>query len=482
MSIYRSYFLKNNTLIENNRTNNSQNPVTEISYGTLNSDVSRFIFDIDLEPLIEKINSGDIKTNQIERHVLKLVNTIRFSPERIGGEFNDFITQRTASFDLDLYNINEEWDEGNGYDFVYIDEQFPNIPQQAVNWFDRKTDIPWTVKGGYIFSGNTSGATSGYTQILATQHFQVGNEDIEFDITDYINDRLFSGTTGYTATTSGTTYGLGLKFPDSLENLETLDRQAVAFHVKDTTTFFEPFIETVYDNRITDDRNHFYLDKDNELYLYSNVGGTLQDVTVNSVTIIDYNDIEVAIVSGDSIENIRKGVNRITLNINSDTYPDAVLFTDRWNITQNGKNKDIDQEFYLISPDNYFNFDLSNKVLSDNHYFMFSGIKEGENIKRDRFRKIFVETKDFYPNQDNNQTFEIEYRLYSSQNDKYEFDVIPWTKVDRTYKGYEFTLDTSWLIPQDYSLQVRMVEGDIFYVKEKVNFSVVSDGVTGAQN
>lgn len=473
MSIYRSYFSKNDTLIEDNRTNNSQNPVTEISYGTPNADVSRFIFEIDFKGLIEKIDSGTIKPEKIVRHVLKMVNTIRFSEDRVGGKFNDFVTDRTASFDLNLYNIDEDWDEGNGYDFVYIDEQFPQIPQQAVNWFDRKTDVPWTVEGGYI---------SGTTQVLASQHFEKGNEDIEIDVTDYINDRLFSGSTGYTATTSGVTYGLGLKFPDNLEILETLNRQAVAFHVKDTTTFFEPYIETIYDDRITDDRNYFYLDKDNELYLYSNVGGTLQDVTVNSVTIIDYNDVEVAVVTGTSIENIRKGVNRITLNIDSDAYPDAVLFTDRWNVTQNGKNKDIDQEFYLISQDKYFNFDFTNRVLSDNHYFMYSGIKQSENIKRGRFRKIFVETKAFYPNQDNNQTFDIEYRLYSSQNDKYEFDVIPWTKVDRTAQGYEFTLDTSWLIPQDYSLQIRMVEGDIFYVKEKLDFSVVSDGITGAQN
>ena len=55
MSRFRSYFIKNNTLIEDNRLNFSQNPVTEISYGTLNSIVSRFIFDIDLEPLIDFI-------------------------------------------------------------------------------------------------------------------------------------------------------------------------------------------------------------------------------------------------------------------------------------------------------------------------------------------------------------------------------------------------------------------------------------------
>jgi hypothetical protein len=48
MSVFRSYFLKNNTLIDNNLTNNSQNPVTEISYGTFDKQVSRLIFDVDL--------------------------------------------------------------------------------------------------------------------------------------------------------------------------------------------------------------------------------------------------------------------------------------------------------------------------------------------------------------------------------------------------------------------------------------------------
>lgn len=474
--LYRSYFSKNDTIIENNRTNNSQNPVTEIFYGTVNIDVSRYIFDIDFDGLIEKINNGDIKADQIQKHTLKLVNTIRFSPERVGGNFNDLITERTASFDLDLYDVNEDWDEGNGYDFVYIDEQFPNLPQQAVNWFDRKTDIPWSVEGGYVYSGNSTGATSGYTEIVGSQHFEVGNEDIEIDVTDYVNSRI-TGTTG----TTGTSYGLGIKFPDNIEALDTINRKAVAFHVKDTTTFFEPYIETEYDNRITDDRNYFFLDKDNELYLYSSVGGIGTDVTVNFVEILDFNDVVVATITGNSIENVRTGVYKISINIDSDLYPDAVLFTDRWNITQNAKTKSIDQEFYLISQDNYYNFTESNRILSDNYYFQYSGIKQSEKIKRGGFRKIFIDTKEFFkPDQNSNQSFDIEYKIFSSQNDKYTFDVIPWTKIDRTARGYEFTIDTSWLIPQDYSIQIRMVEGNIYYTKEKLDFSVINDGVSGA--
>ena len=88
MGIIRSYFSKNNTLIEDNRTNNSQNPVSEISYGTVNSLVSRLIFDIDVETLAERISSGEITQAQIGTHTLKMTNTIRQTPERISGIFD----------------------------------------------------------------------------------------------------------------------------------------------------------------------------------------------------------------------------------------------------------------------------------------------------------------------------------------------------------------------------------------------------------
>lgn len=466
MSVFRSYFSKNNTLIEDNRTNNSQNPVTEISYGTVVADVSRFIFDIDLQPLVDRINQGIIPVNSIQKHVLRMTNTIRYRPDLVGGKFSDCIQQRTGSFSLELFNINEDWDEGNGYDFVYQDEQNPQISEQASNWFDRKTGTPWTVEGAF---------SSGSSEIIGIQQFQKGNEDILIDITDYINSRIISGATGFT----GTTFGLGLKFPSDIEELETLYRQAVAFHAKKTNTFYEPFIETHFDTSINDDRNFFYLDKDNNLYLYSNVGGSTQDVTVNSVIILDHEDNEIAILTGDSIQQVRKGVYKISLHIDSEVYPDAVLFTDRWNVTVNGKTKNIDQEFYLISSDKYYNFDLFNSLNEDNYFFTYKGIAEGEKMKPDGLRRISIDIKQFYPNQDNNITYDVEYRLYVTQSDKFEIDVISWTKADRTFIGYEFLLDTSWLIPQDYFLEVRLKSNDIVKQKNPLRFTVISDGVTG---
>lgn len=472
MSIFRSYFLKNNTLIEDNRTNNSQNPVTEISYGTLNKQVSRFIFEIDLQPIIDRIEQGVINPDKIERHVLNLTNTIRYIPQLVGTRYADHETERAASFELELFNVGEDWDEGNGYDFVYIDEQFPQIPQQASNWFDRKTGIEWSSEGAYS-TGTTgvSGSTGG-TLVLATQRFEDGSENFTVDITDYINSRIFSGATGFTATT----FGLGIKFTDEIENIETLKRKAVAFHVKDTHTFYEPYIETYVNDEIEDDRNYFFLDKDNSLYLYANAGNFASDIEVTGVTIIDYKGNEIGVATGSTIEKVRTGVYRIIVNIDSDSYPDAVIFTDRWHIIQNGKNKDIDQRFYLINQDKYFNFDLSNRINFDNYHFNIIGILDNDRIKRGDIRRIEVDVRELYPNQNNNLPLDLEYRLYVTQDDKHQIDVIPFTKLDRTSIGYEFTMDTSWLIPQDYYLEMKISNGNVFNTKKPLRFSVVSDG------
>ena len=232
MSIFRSYFSKNNTLIEDNLTNNSQNPVTEISYGTVNSEVTRFIFDLDLEPLQHRIQQGIINPDRISYHVLRLTNTIKYDEEYLNKYMADGVTHRASSFDLEFFNLEEEWDEGSGYEFIYDDQAFILAPTGASNWYDRTTTSGWTSDGAY-----STGST-----VIGSQTFDKGNENIEIDVTDYVNARLGlstdSGLTGLTAST-----GIGIKFTDEFEALETLYRQAVAFFARKTHTSFEPHID-----------------------------------------------------------------------------------------------------------------------------------------------------------------------------------------------------------------------------------------------
>lgn len=471
MSTFRSYFKKNTTLIGNNLTNNSQNPVTEISYGTINEQPTRFIFDIDLTDLVEKINSGQIVPDSGMTHTLHMTNTISYAPQYLGQKSYSQNIDRATSFDLELFNINEDWDEGSGYDFIYNDTIIADAQIEASNWEKRKTDTPWSTYGAY---------ESGTTEIIGSQRFEKGNESLDIDITDYVNQRLtemgitgLTGTTGYT----GNSFGLGIKFPDELEDMLTEFREAVAFHAKNTNTWYEPHIETVVNDTITDDRNYFYLDKDNDLYLYVNIGGIKQNITINDVNIYDYEDNLLDTLSGDSIVNVSKGVYKITLNIDSDTYPDAVLFKDEWNITINGRDSQFNGEFYLISQDKYYTFNQSNQIEFDNYFFYFWGIGEGENITAGNVRKVKLTIKELYPNQNNFLPLDIEYRIFTTAGSKYEIDVIPFTKVDRTSSGYEFNLDTSWLIPQNYRLQIRLKDGDYYENKQTLSFNVVSNSL-----
>ena len=465
MSVYRSYFSKNNTLIDNNLSNNSQNPVTEISYGTFDKHVSRFIFDVDLTGLQEKIQNGFINPDRVTKHVLRMINTISLAPEYLGKKSYSYSIDRASSFNLELFKIAEDWDEGSGYDFEYYDKKFPyidvvnpNLIRQASNWFERKTGINWTDAGAY---------NTGTTEIIGTQRFERGNENIEIDVTDYINERL---------TGTSDSYGLGVKFIDIYEQLETEFRQAVAFHARRTNTFYEPFIETVIDDTIKDDRNYFYLDKANDLYLYVNIGSFPQNIQVNQVNIYDHEDNLIDVISGSSVENVSKGVYKITYFVDSEEYPDAVLFRDEWEIVINGRETKYNGEFYLISQEKYFAINQPSTINIDNYFFYFWGISEKEKVRFGGIKKIKLTIKELYPNQNNFLPLDIEYRLFTTVGKKYEIDIIPFTSVNRTNSGYEFNLDTSWLIPQDYFLQIRLKNGNYYENKQTLSFTVVSDG------
>jgi hypothetical protein len=478
VSIYRSYFQKNSTLIQNNNLNVSQNPVGEISYGTANKTVSRIIFKVDLQDLTDKIVSEGINKNSIISHKLVLTNTIAQRPDLLGGLSYSSSIERASSFSLDLFTLTEDWDEGAGYEFQFNDDALIMLPSGCSNWNYAKTNVLWENSGAY-FTGSTTGMTgttgstgttgttgmTGVTTtsiILASQNFPKGNEDVLMDITSYINNILYSGFTDY---------GLGLKMPTVIEKTPTLKRRSVAFHVKNTNTYFEPYIETIIDDTISDDRNFFYMDKSNDLYLYSNI----DNISISAVTINDFNGKVFIVIPASGVTKVKAGIYKISLTIPSALYPDAVIFNDIWTIIQNGLVKNISKDFYLISSESFYNFDLSNRLNPDNFHFSFFGIKSGELIKRGSRRRIDINVKQLYKNQDSNYPLNLEYRLYIKQSNDVQIDVIPFTSVDRTIVGYEFIVDTSWLIPQDYYLELKISDGTVFSIKESIGFTIISD-------
>ena len=111
MSILRSYFSRNNTLISNLYTNTARNPVIELNFGSSdlivpNYGFTRFIFDLDLDYLQEQIASGVISTGctSAMTHTLTMTNTSSFEADLINTNMSNG-RKRAASFDLILFRI-----------------------------------------------------------------------------------------------------------------------------------------------------------------------------------------------------------------------------------------------------------------------------------------------------------------------------------------------------------------------------------------
>lgn len=458
MSIIRSYFSKNTTLIKGNYSNNSRNPVFELSYGgSLSSSstyISRYVFKIDLDNVIEKINDDKLFQSNITSHKIKIKNVISESKDLIGGLFID--AYRGSNATVLAFPLNENFVEGTGFDFIYnataYNENFLN--QTPANWYYRDSGVSWSENG--IYSSLTPNI------VLTTQYLQDGSEDLELDITNYINGILFSGNTNY---------GIGLAFSSNTESFTSENRYVITFFSKYTQTFYEPFLETEYDQTITDNRCDFKLDDNNKLYLISN-----KDLTsVNKVEIYDDDDTLVNTFLPSSITLVSKNVWGINLTISSDDYPDLINFTDKWYYTINSKSYTIDQEFTLFSPKHFNN----NKDEISEYHFSFFGIKYNEKITRDSgVRKIMLKGKRLYGNsiEYDLAVDSIQYRIYNQQSNSIELQIIPWTDVNITSNGTYFELDPSWLIPQFYYIELRViVNGYEIKTNNRIKFNILSE-------
>ena len=129
------------------------------------------------------------------KHILNMTNTSSFDLELLNGTWSNG-RRRATSFDLVLFRIPkvsgstgniQSWDEGVGYDYY----DFTELPtdkaysSRPTNWYESQTISNWSVPGVYDnLNGNSSSGLnfSGLT-IIDTQHFEFGNEDIKFDMT-----------------------------------------------------------------------------------------------------------------------------------------------------------------------------------------------------------------------------------------------------------------------------------------------------------
>jgi hypothetical protein len=456
--VIRTYFDRNNTIVYNNSVNVGRNPIAELYYGgdSSSKSYSRFIFQFDETRLKDLYTGGTFTDLSKLKHTLKMTNTGAFDTDLL-GQTTCGGKERTCSFDLIVFPVTQDWDEGCGYDYgscAYIGDGSEDYGPS--NWFYARTNTSW--------SGGT-GIYSGSATVLATQHFEQGNENLEIDITNIVNGYL----------TGDTNYGLGIAFTRALEETQTTKHQYVGFFTRHTQTFYEPFVETVYQNHIKDDRADFYLDKDNKLYLYVNLGGTPTNLdTLPSVVIKDNNDNVFSTIT--AVTHVTKGVYSIDLKVpTTSNYTDCAQFTDIWSgITINGVTRpDIELDFILKDSMGYYNIGSSDS-LPKKVGLNVTGIKREERIHRGDLRKVIVSTRIPYTIEQKQTVDSLKYRLYVKEG-RNEYTVIDFQDVEMANNYNYFLLDTASLVPGIYYLDVKVESNlEVNTLKDVLSFEIIS--------
>jgi len=498
MSILRSYIDKNNTIISNSYVNTGRNPVIELNFGASdyvipNYGYSRFIFDLDLALLRENIVSGVISTGctSAMTHTLKMTNTSSFDNELLNS-FMSNERRRATSFDLVLFRIPQasgttgsaqDWDEGVGYDYndfnlaqnsaiggaaplTYVDSRaFSTRPS---NWYQTSTISNWSQQGIYNNKNEGTVNYSGLT-IVARQHFELGNEDIDMNMTDEINGVLNGSITGVT--------GWGLAYLPQIENLTGLtESYSVAFFSRQTQTFYQPYMLTTYDDLIKDDRNVFLKNQENKLFLYVYQNGDL--VNLDSDPFVRIEDRNGDAVSGMSSLNTclrTKGVYEVVVPNGFTNQPTPCLFYDVWSgLTINGQSlPNVTNQFTLLP---YSSGIQIGAVSQDPTKFGFDfyGILQNEQILNSDIRKVGVTIKKAYTGQVPLQNISAFYRVYVREGTT-EVQVQDWTPINRTPNEYYFIFDMRDKIPNQYYVDIQVnTSGEKDTYKKQLTFNIVN--------
>jgi hypothetical protein len=471
--VIRTYFDRNNTIILDGYANTGRNPVSELYYGggSTNKSYSRFLFHFDETRLKNLHNGGTFPNLGLLKHTLIMTNTGAFDLNLLGRD-TPYGKQRASSFDLVVFKLPQNWDEGVGYDYnIDVPLQEPSYQNtngagitvystNPSNWTYAQTNLPWN-NGPGTYTGSPTPI------MVGTQHFEQGNENLEIDITDIVNTYL----------TGATNYGLGIAFPNSYEETVTTDFQVVGFFTRHTQTFYEPYVETTYSCHIKDDRTDFYLDKPNRIYLYVNINGTPTNLDeLPTVNVYDNCGTIISSYTQNDIAHCTKGVYYIDLLVQTGGNNESgVIINDVWgNIKINGINRpDIELSVELKDSLDYYNIgdadDLPKKV-----GFNISGINHNEKIKRGDIRKVLVSTRIPYTVNQTQKIDRLDYRLYVKEG-KNEFTVIDYQPLEMTPNTNYFLLDTASLIPNTYYLDVKYESNlEVSTNREVLKFDIIS--------
>lgn len=472
MGKLRIYSEKSNTIASGiyQNFNSGQNSITDLWYGGGGTDsalarrnsYSRFVTKFDLADLQNKILNKEINSNLVVSYRLKMKNAIPrekiLEPEY---EFDVLDKKISASFDLICFPINKSWDEGRGYDLSeerYIVKQGGNpLISGYSNWNSATMTMNWDVPGIFV---NPTASTA--VTFYSIQHFDIGNEDIDMDVTNIVQDWLSGGSINN---------GLSVCYSREFELLSTNTRFISSFFTQHTNTAYKPYIEVTYNQTFKDDRSNITNNRPVRLFLYTFSGN-------NSANYYSASTVSIQTVSGADIytgltpSQVEKGVYYIDVWMSGASK--GQQYKDVWyDVTFNpGYDKQNYSQVFTVQ-DNYY---FTHAPSVNNYAITTYGLDNNSILHIKDVIRVYADVRVNFSTNLPKTNYDLQYRLVMNNQD----ELVPWTsfnkivlnKCDSNY----FVLDTSWLLSnQTYEVQIRISElGTIRTLPESIKFRTIN--------
>lgn len=463
--ITRTFITKANTIADFSKENFGLNPICSLTYG---AGVSRILLYFDEKALSEKVSDGTYKNANRLTHRLKMFNCGSVDSRKFfeTGDAIKYMSNkhRAASFDVIAFKVPQPWDAGTGFDnstdvwFV----GYKSVSEDGSTWEKSMNGIYWDTPGIY----SSSALTDEYNKwgdgepsvVIGRQHFDYGNENLDIDITDFVND-IISG--------KEKNYGICLAFSPLTEETRTDGEKYINFFTNNTNTFFQPYIESRYEADVNDARYKFFIGKKNRLFFYSIINGEFVDL--DTLPTCEINGQEYP-VSSDT-----KGIYYTEVKLPR-TTKENTIFYDTWgNLVLDGEQlENVEMEFVALSPNKYYNF---GGAIEDNEKLspIIAGINDDQKLSQGDIRELIVYFRKPYSSSEYDLVDESYYRIYVKDGSR-EIDVIDWDKIDSVGRHNSFVLNTAELIPQDYYVDIKAKLGrETLIFKNKLHFRIVDN-------
>jgi hypothetical protein len=469
MSVFRLYPSKSNTIAGNSfqNLNSGQNAIADLWYGGGGTDTapdkrnsfSRFLVKFDLSELQKKFDNKEINENLVSSYKLKMKNS-KPTDLVLEDEYEyDILYKKIAtSFDLICFPINKYWEEGRGSELateVYISRIKGSLLTKGVsNWNKATTENSWDEPG--IFLNPTAS-----TQFYSTQHFDLGSEDIDMDVTNIVRDWLSGGSENN---------GIAIAYSRYYEILSTDTRYICSFFTDKTNTAFKPCLDVIYNQTIQDDRKQVSNNRQSNLFLYTFSGHNFVNIGNLSAVTVDIKKGNSIIYSGLTPNQLFTGSYYVNVLMSGATPGE--IYTDEWkNISFSDYDlQNIEQTFQIQS--NYY---TSNKPSINEYALEVYGIEQGSIISQDDMIRIYCDLRVNFSTKKPTTSYSLKYKMIMNN----QVEIIPWTEVnqavmDNCQTNY-FDIDASWLLQnQTYQIVFKISEmGTNRVMPEKIDFKVL---------